>query len=361
MMRKRGRGAIIAVFLVAIVVFGVIWESWNLVSTAFEPPAATQAQAVPLTIQPGESASQIADDLYNKGLIRSPLAFIVWARVKGLDKTLQAGVYKIQPGMSIDGIIAKLQNGEPDARNILVFEGMRLEEIARQGNKAGLSAFNEHDFLNWTRHPDTFPDAANYPILKGKKSMEGLLFPDTYVIPVNYNTKQIVDLMLDEMTKVLQDNNFVAQAQKHQLDEYHLLMLASIVQREAGNVLQMPLISGIYWNRIFKPSQETRGLMEADPTVQYAYETDNPPSAQSRYWAPLKDSGGNVDPGSPWNTYQVVGWPPTPISSPGMKALLAAASPQQTSCYFFLSKKNGDLVCANTYAEFQQLEAKYLN
>src|SRR5262249_2708421 len=144
-------------------------------------------------------------------------------------------------------------------------------------------------------------------------------------------------------------------------DEYHMLILASIVQREAANTAQMPLIAGIYWNRIFAPSKETYGLMQADPTVQYAYDTDNPPSVQSRYWTPLKDSGGNVDPNSPWNTYTKRGWPPTPISSPNLKALQAASSPQQTSCYYFLSKKNGDLVCAKTLAEFQQLEAKYLN
>lgn len=360
MMRKRGQGAIIAVFLVAIVIFGVMWESWNIVSTVFDPPATGQAQPVALTIQSRETIQQLADDLYKRGLIRSSLAFIIWARVKGLDHTLQPGVYRLQPGMTADGIISRL-NEPPESRNILVKDGMRLEEIAQQGNKAGLSGFNEQDFLSWTHHPDTFPDAANYPILKGKKSMEGLLFPDTYVLPVNDNTTQIVDVMLDEMVRAIQKNDLVALAQKHRLDEYHLLILASIVQREAGSSTQMPLIAGIYWNRIFAPTSETRSFMDADPTVQYASDTGNPPSAQSRYWTPLKDVGGNVDPTSPWNTYRFVGWPPTPVSSPNLKALLAAASPQQTSCYYFLTMKNGDLVCAKTLAEFQQLEAKYLN
>lgn len=358
-MRKRGRGALIAVFLVALVVFGIIYEAGNTITTVFEPPAATQAQPITLNIQPGKSTAQIADDLYKKGLIRNTLAFTLWARVKGLDKTLEAGVYNITPGMTIDGIIGKLQNGQPNAKNLLVIDGWRLEQIANQAALVQLANFSKQDFLNYTHNPAKFPDAAKYPILKGKKIMEGLLFPDTYSVPVNYNTVQVIDMMLNEFTTFVQP--LIATAKAHKLDKYHMIILASIVQREAANAKQMPLIAGIYWNRIFAPTNETRGLMDADPTVQYAYDTDNPPSAQSGYWAPLKDSGANVDPTSPWNTYTFVGWPPTPISSPNLKSLLAAASPQPTNCYYFLSKKNGDLVCSQTLAEFQQLEAKYLN
>src|SRR5690242_6032220 len=104
-MRKRGRGAMIAVFLVAIVVFGVIWEGWNLVTTVFEPPSTNQTKQIRLVINQNETAPQIADDLYRQGLIRNPLAFTIWARVKGLDTTLQAGVYYLTPGMTMDGII----------------------------------------------------------------------------------------------------------------------------------------------------------------------------------------------------------------------------------------------------------------
>src|SRR5579859_6694299 len=145
-MRKRGRGAIIAVFLVAIVIFGLIYEAWNTVTTVFEPPTG-QAHAITLTIKSGETTTQIADDLYNQGLIRSTLAFIVWARVKGLDKTLEAGVYSLTPGTSIDGIIAKLQNGQPDAKDLFVQDGWRLEQIANQASSSGLSGFSKTDFL----------------------------------------------------------------------------------------------------------------------------------------------------------------------------------------------------------------------
>lgn len=361
-MKKQGRNAIIATFLVALVVFGLIYGAWNLVTPVLQPPA-PQGKPVTIVIQPNETASQIADDLYRHGLIRNTLAFTLWARVKG-DTKLQAGAYNLTPGMSTDEIITKLQSGQPDGKRLAVIDGWRLEQIANEGAGSGLANFNKQDFLNYTHHPDTFPDAAKYPFLKGQPSMEGLLYPDTYLVPLNANTVQVIDMMLNELTGAVQQNNLVALAQQHQLSEYTMIILASIVQREAANAKQMPLIAGIYWNRIYKPSSDVGGpYLQADPTVQYARETENPP-ADGQYWQNLNNfgSGSKVAPNSKWNTYTHTGWTPTPISSPNLAALKAAASPQQTDCYYFLSKPvDGSLVCARTYAEFQKLEQQYLH
>lgn len=360
-MQRRGRGAIIAVFLVTLVIFGTIYFAWSTVTTVFSPPTTTQSNSVSLVIQEGESTQQIGDDLYKRGLIRNPLAFRIWARIKGLDTRLQAGAYTLTPGMSIDGIIAKLLNGQPDERRLAVIDGWRLEQIAAQASLLGLTNFDKQKFLNYVHHPNTFPDKAKFPLLQQAPSMEGLLYPDTYFIPINYSTVQVLDMMLSEFTNVLQANNLLTKAQQHHLSPYTMIILASIVQREAANTKQMPLIAGIYWKRIYQPSSEIGALLQADPTVQYARDTNNPPSMVAGYWKPLADSGENIAPGSPWNTYTNQGWPPTPISSPGLKALQAAASPSSTACYYFLSNpRDGSLVCAQTYAQFQQLEQQYL-
>lgn len=358
-MRKRGRGAMIAVFLVALVLFGAIYGAWTTVTTIFEPPNSGQTQPVMLTIRPGETTPQIADDLYSQHLIRNSLAFSIWARIQGLDTKLEAGTYILTPGMSIDAIIAKLQNGQPDDKPLLVLDGWRLEQIANQVDSLGLKNFNKQDFLNYVHHPDQFPDASKYPILKGKKNMEGLLFPDTYAIPVNYNTVQIMDKMLDEFITNIQP--LIDAAKKHQLDEYQMVILASIVQREAANAGQMPKIAGIYWNRLMNPDYETVGLLQADPTVIYAYDTDHPPTGNSHYWRNLNDLGNGdmVDPDSPWNTYTHKGLPPTPISSPNLKALQAASAPAKTDCFYFYNRpKDGALVCEATLAKIQADEAR---
>lgn len=350
----------IAVFLVAIVTFGVFFEAWSTVTSVFEPPAPGQAQQIRLVIAPQETTTQIADELYQKGLIRNTLAFIIWARVKGLDTKLQAGVYSLTPGLTMDGIIAKLQNGQPDGKNLLVVEGWRLEQIADKAGELKLASFNKQDFLNWTHHPDKFPDASKYPILQGKKSMEGLLFPDTYIVPVNYNTTQIIDLMLNEANTNVQP--LLADAKKQGLNEYQFITMASIVQREARNAAQMPEIAGIYLNLLLRPTDETVGNLSADPTVVYAYITNHLPKGDNpNYWPDLNSLGGGktVEANSPWNTYTQKGLPVTPISAPGKQALQAVARPKSTGCYYFYNKPpRGDLVCEATYAKIQADEQR---
>ncbi|MGH2508026.1 MAG: endolytic transglycosylase MltG [Ktedonobacteraceae bacterium] len=359
-MRTRGRGAMLAIFLIAIVIFGAIWSLWSVATTIFVPPPNISNQIVTLTVLHGESTQQIADDLQTRGLIRNALSFRLWARVKGLDKTLEAGVYNLNPGMTIDQIIAKLQNGQPDEQRVVIIEGYRLEEIADAISQSGLPRFNKTQFLQDVKHPETFPDRATYPILQQippGQSMEGLLFPDTYLIPVNYDAVHVIDSMLNEVTQVMQTNNLAAKTKQNELTTYQMVILASLVQREVRFANDMPLVASVYWNRIEKPNTETASTLDADPSVQYARDTDTPPA---KYWSQLNNTGSKIDPKSLWNTYNAPGWPPTPICSPGLQALLAAAAPAQTHYYFFLSKADGHNVYAETYAEFQQLERQYL-
>jgi UPF0755 protein len=360
-MKKRGLGSIIAIIVVAGVLFAALYGVWNFLDTAISPSTVAKSGSLGINIQSGESTDAIANNLYKNGLISNPLVFRLWARIKGLDTHLEAGSYLLTPGMSIDQIIAKLQNGQPDARPLLVQDGWRIEQIAYQANQLGLKGFNQQQFLTYAHNPSQFPDASKYPILKGAQSMEGLLFPDTYFVPVTSNTVQIIDMMLNEFQQVVQQNNLVALAQQHQLTEYQMVILASIVQREAGNAGQMPLIAGIYWKRLNQPSPEIGKLLQADPTVQYARDTDNPPTSAADYWKPLDDGGGKIDPTNHWNTYTFAGWPPTPIASPNLVALKAAASPIQTNCYYFLNdSRTGDLFCDATYAQFQADKQKHL-
>lgn len=362
-MEKRGRGAMIAVVIVAFAVFGGVWETWSMVTDVFLPPSVNHGKTVTLVVQSGENTDQIANELYAMGLIRNPLAFRIWARIQGLDQKLEAGVYNLAPNITIDQIISQLQNGQPDEKRLVVVDGYRIEQIAARAKAADLQNFNEQQFLNYTHHPNQFPDASKYAILQGAPNMEGLLYPDTYLVPVNYNTVQIIDMMLTEFTQAVKQNNLAALSQQHKLTEYQMIILASIVQREASNTEDMPLIAGIYLNRLENLNAETVGYLGADPTVVYARDTDSPPTNVAGYWHDLNDygTGKMVDPGSLWNTYTHQGLPPSPISSPNINALKAAASPGTTSCYYFLSKpKDGRVVCSPTYAGFQKLQQQYL-
>src|SRR5262249_34129576 len=120
-------------------------------------PAGTSTKPIPIEIQSGESPQAIAEDLQNKGLIRSAFAFLIWARIQGVDQKFQAGLYKgLSPSMTIQQITQLLQDGQPDAIPYTIVEGYRIEQIADVLGDGKLVKFNKDDFLNYAEHPDHF-------------------------------------------------------------------------------------------------------------------------------------------------------------------------------------------------------------
>ncbi len=356
------RVALISVLLLFALIFYGAYYAYTTGTQIFQPANPTSNTPIPIHILPDETTAQIGDELQAKGLIRNALAFRIWARIKGLDTKIQAGTYnKLTPNTPIDQIVDELLNAQPDALYVIIPEGYRLEQIAQKFNKAGLAHFKIDDFLKYTKNIDQFPDKAKYPILQnlppGVNSMEGLLFPAGYDIALDANASTVIGVMLTQMEKVVQDNNLVALAKQHQIDSvYTLLKLASIVEREARADDERPNIASVYWNRIYKQNAETVGFLDADPTVQYGRDTLTPPTT---YWLPLADGGKNVAADSNYNTYNKAGLPPTPICSPGLKSMLAAAGPPSTDYYYFFARKSDNrAVFAKTSQEFANLEAQ---
>lgn len=363
-MRKTGsRSAIIAVILLGLILFGIGSYAWTTASDIFQPVSPPgKGRTIPLEIVKGESTAQIADVLQAKGLIKNALAFRIWARIKGLDTHLQAGIYqKLNTSMTISDITDQLLNALPDAVRVVIPEGWRLEQIGLRFANSGLVRFNMQDFLTYAKNINKYPDAGKYPILKivpqDRPTMEGLLFPASYEVAVDSTARDVVGMMLKTTTDVIAQNHLDKLAQQHQMNLYQMLTLASIVERETLFDEDRAKIASVYWNRLYRPNAETVGLLQADPTVQYARDTLNAPQT---YWLPLNDVGGNIAAGSPWNTYVYKGLPPTPICSPGLASMMVAAAPPQTNLYFFLAKKDGHSVFESTLAQFLQDRQKYL-
>jgi UPF0755 protein len=166
-MKKPGqRGAIIAVLLLGLLIFGGVYFAWTTVTDIFQPVNVDQGKTVVIVVQSGDGARQIADELQAKGLIRNALAFRIWARIKGLDTHLQAGAYNLNTDMTIDAVIGQLLNAQPDDYIVSIPEGLRIEQIVQRLGAAGLPRFKTPEFLSYTKNPAQFPDAAKYPILK---------------------------------------------------------------------------------------------------------------------------------------------------------------------------------------------------
>ena len=375
-----GRGsriAIIAVLLLGLLIFVGVYFAWNTVTDIFQPVASgSGVKTVNFQVKPGETTRDIAGQLQADGLIRSSLAFSIWARIKGLDTKLEAGGFILNTGMSISDIVDNLLNPLVKQLVVAVPPGLRLEQIAQTLAAAKLPGFSASDFLKYTKNPGQFPDKATYPILSCIPSgagMEGLLFPDTYFIPADKgDARYMINKMLSEFNDMVQHYHLDTLAQQnlplapgvspscsHQLySVYQMVILGSIIEREVLFDADRTGVAGVYWNRVYIPGNPSAGFLDADPTVQYARDSQ---AGTKKYWTPLNDKAMNIAPNSPWNTYTNKYFPPTPICSTDLVNLQAAASPPHNSgYYFFLSKKDGHIVFAKTYQEFLNDEQQYL-
>src|SRR5260370_3239141 len=205
-MRRSSSGiAILSVMLLGFLIFATALYLWNPATDIFQPVDTNSQATMSLEIKQGESTADIADDLQNKGLIRNVLAFRIWARIKGLDTKLQAGLYKgLSPTMSINDITELLLNGSPDAIPVLIPEGYRLEQMANAFDQATpkLVNFKKNEFLDYVKNIDHFPDKGNYPIFQSLPSahtLETLLFPSTYEVPVGSTARDVVNQLLKQM------------------------------------------------------------------------------------------------------------------------------------------------------------------
>src|SRR5690242_3868787 len=170
MKRPKSRVAIISVLLLSILIFLGVFSAWNTFSDILLHPAnSANKQEVSITVPKNATTADIAAELHQKGLISNELAFRLWARIKGLDTKLQAGVYKgLTASMTIDQIINRLLDGQPDAVPVTLPEGWRLEQIANEldAQKSRIAKFDKGKFLNYVKNIDQFPDKAKHPLLQ---------------------------------------------------------------------------------------------------------------------------------------------------------------------------------------------------
>jgi len=288
-------------------------------------PINTAANEQPFPVEIGESVNSVAIRLQEAGLIRDAVSFRDYLIYTGLDTSIQAGSYQLSPAMSAIAIARKLQDATSADVKFVVLPGWRMEELAASLPTSGLPITPE-EFLTLTNSTSD-----QYDFLSGANSLEGFLFPDTYIFPRTTSAQNVLDELLRNFSLQLSSNltnGFDVQG----LTIYQAVTLASIVEREAVQDGEKPLIASVYINRI-----RIGMKLEADPTVQYAIGFN---SAQNTWWTnPLGYNDLQFD--SPFNTYLYAGYPPTPISNPGLNSLQAVAYPVQTTYYYFRAKCDG--------------------
>lgn len=293
-------------------------------------PVAPQAPVQVITIPPGSSVAEITDRLSATRLIRSPLAFLLVTRVRGVSGRLQHGEYALTPAMSTPQIVDRIARGEVILHPITIPEGYTAVQIMEALARSGLSGRAE--FLRVVREEGgRFP----FPFLEGRRNLdlEGYLFPDTYRLPRGLPPRQIVHRMLarfeERVTPVWAKGPSVG------VSLHEALIIASMVEREAQVASERPIIAGVIYNRLRKGWR-----LEIDATVLYAL---------GRHTAQLTATDLQVD--SPYNTYRHAGLPPGPISNPGLAAIEAALRPAATPYLFYVLRTDGSHAFSRTFEE----------
>ena len=313
-------------------------------------PRGTNPQQRPFAIVPGEPARFIAQRLYAEGFINDASLFNLYLRVTGLERRIEAGNFILAETMTVPEIAEALQTALFEEIPITIPEGFRLEEIAER--LAENNVMEVDQFLAAVRTPRSLSIFDDYDFLSDlppEASLEGYLFPDTYRFPVFASTPELVLAQFLNNFEAKVGNN-INRFGSSGLNGRNLITLASIVEREAVQADERPLIASVYVNRLNNVCPDVGGTyLQADPTVQYARGT-----VGNWWWKPQRiEEYATVT--SPYNTYLYQGLPPGPIASPGLSAIESTQNPTPTDyCFFLATGDDGRHVFARTLAEHQQ-------
>jgi len=302
-----------------------------------DPPGSPGAK-VSVAIPPGTSAAGIAARLERQGVLTSARVFRLYMRVRGAGTDFQAGEYELHRRMAMGAVLDALHAG-PKIRfaKLVIPEGLTVAEIA---DKIGqLPGHDAKRFLDLARS-GAVRSKWQPP---GLSNVEGLLFPDTYLVTDQEDETAVLSRLVNRFDQVADQVGLGRRPLPAGLSPYQAVVAASLVESEAKVPEDRPLIASVIENRL------ERGMkLQVDSTVLYALG-----GHKSRIL--FKDL--EVD--SPYNTYRVNGLPPTPIGAPGRASLEAVIDPaDEDYIYYVLFEKNGKHAFAKTPSEFERLKAE---
>jgi UPF0755 protein len=286
-------------------------------------------------VRAGTPLTTVARTLRDAGVIPHPYALTLLARVRGVDRAIKAGSYELETGITLDGLLAKLTQGDVTQTAVTIVEGTTFAEVRRALRE---SPDVRHDVA----------DLSDAELLKrlgaSEPSGEGLLFADTYFL-----AKGSSDLALLRRAYQALHARLDAAWERRAPDlpfatPYDALILASIVEKETANPSDRPLIASVFVNRL------KRGMrLQTDPTVIYGM--------GARFDGNLRKRDLETD--TPYNTYVRDGLPPTPIALPSQASIDVVMNPPQTAYLYFVSRGDGTSEFSANLADHNRAVSKY--
>jgi len=317
-------------FFVTSLFLVVCFFAWYFVSV--QPVSNNKVSPVSFEVPTGAGLDTIIARLSREKLIRSRTAFKMTVLRLGIASKLQAGYFYLTPNMSATEIANALTKAYAKQVRVTIPEGLRSEEINNILEKSFSpikgNQYNPTEFANLT------------------KNKEGQLFPNTYDFTETAKTQEVVDKLLSQHQKILADLK---------VTNSKVVILASLLEREAANDSEMPKVAGVIQKRL-----ENGWPLQIDATVQYIMGTRQCKKVNCEWWS-KNITSADLKINSPYNTYLNKGLPPTPISNPGKSALSAAANPEVTSAWFYLHDDKGVIHFADTIEQHNQNICIYLH
>lgn len=311
---------------------------WLIINGLFGAKNVNNTELKSLNIAPGSSTNSIANTLEEEGVISNAQIFKSYIIFNGFDGSFKAGNYKISPAMTINEIAMILSEGQTDTMSLTIPEGYTLTEIANLMEKKGL--VDQEEFWDIVQNESFSQFEFLKDVPEAEKRLEGYLFPDTYKLAESMPAKDIISLML----KRFEDVYTSLPENKSDLSARELIILASVIEKEAVLEEERPVIASVFINRL---NIDMR--LQSCATLQYVL-----PERQEVIYT--KDT--KID--SPYNTYKNYGLPAGPICSPGKASLIAASQPAETDYIYFVAKKDasGGHLFSTTHEEHVQNKKK---
>ena len=328
---RKSRLAILVLLLVvaALAVAGAVGHRW------YREPLPLPQTPYDFEVRSGASLTSVARSLHAAGVIPHPLALTGLARLTGVDRTIKAGSYEVEPGITLPRLLAMLTQGDVTQKAITIVEGTTFAQLKLQ--------LKENDDL--AHRVVDLPDGELLARLGATETVpEGLFFPDTYYFAAGSSDFGV----LQRAHRALEQRLASAWARRLPnlplASPYEVLILASIVEKETGRAQDRPLVASVFLNRL------ARGMrLQTDPTVIYGM--------GERFDGSLRKRDLETD--SAYNTYVRTGLPPTPIALPSQASLDAVVNPPATPYLYFVSRGDGTSQFSATLIEHNRAVAKY--
>ncbi len=292
------------------------------------------------TVQKGENFAGIARKLQSEGVISDARAFRWYVNFLAPRKRLQRGEFSLYQNMPVPEVVRALTEGKPIEHKFTIPEGYNIFQIGEDLEAKGFAT--KADFLAAARSPELIRQIPGVESLsRVPVSVEGYIYPDTYLLQKVFNAKEIAQIMLGHFREVykslepqLKDNPIVREFRFH---PHQVVTLASIVEKETGAGEERPLVASVFVNRLRK-----RMRLQTDPTIIYGIYLER------GTW------DGNIrrrdlDGTHEYNSYQHDGLPPGPIANPGASAIKAVLNPAESEFLYFVSKGDGTHTFSKDY------------